>query len=151
MLGVGGLGAGMTITAVGLTRVFVPEDLQFMHTTAEALRAVPRLVPLIAHDRVGFGNALVCNSLTVLLILLWGFHRGARWLWWSFLLAGIPSYAAAFGTHLSVGYVDLWHLTPPMVGASFLIAGLALTYPYLLDRPGGAVGRASLEACAPKP
>jgi dihydroorotate dehydrogenase len=42
---------------VGMTRVFVPQDLAFMGLSAERLRALsPTLVPLIAHDRAGFGG-----------------------------------------------------------------------------------------------
>lgn len=131
-LAAGGTVAGLTITAIGVSRVFVPEDLGFMQTTAETLRAVPKLLPLIAHDRVGFGTALVCNGITVLLMSLWGYRRGAHWLWWALALAGIPSYAGAFGTHLGVGYVDLWHLTPPLAGLAVLVAALVCSYPYLM-------------------
>lgn len=133
-LAAAGTVAGLTITAIGLTRVFVPEDLAFMQTTADALRAVPRLVPLIAHDRVGFGTALVCNGVTVLLMALWGYRRGARWLWWAFFAAGFPSYVAAFGTHIAIGYTDLWHLTPPLAGLGILVAALVCSYPYLMER-----------------
>ncbi len=134
VLAAGGTVAGITIQTIGVTSVFVPEDLAFMGTTAEALRAVPRLVPLIAHDRVGFGTALTCNGITVLLMSLWGYRRGARWLWWAFALAGIPSYVGAFGTHIGVGYTDLWHLTPPLVGLVVLIAALICSYPYLMEK-----------------
>jgi hypothetical protein len=133
-LAAAGTVAGLTIATVGLTRVFVPEDLAFMQTTAGALQTVPRLVPLIAHDRVGFGTALVCNSVTVLLMALWGYRRGARWLWWALFAAGFPSYVAAFGTHAAVGYTDLWHLTPPLVGLIILVAALVCSYPYLMER-----------------
>jgi len=52
--------AGLTIMTVGMTRVFVPQDLEFMRTTREAVGAINlHLVPLIAHDRAGFGGALV--------------------------------------------------------------------------------------------
>jgi hypothetical protein len=45
---------GLIIMSVGVTRVFVPEDLQYMGLTADQLRAVnPHLVPLIAHDQFG--------------------------------------------------------------------------------------------------
>src|SRR5688500_7632412 len=46
---------GLTITAVGITVVFVPQDLAYMGLREADLRAVsPRLIPLIAHDRAGF-------------------------------------------------------------------------------------------------
>ena len=136
ILAAGGIGAGVMITLIGLTSVFVPEDLAFMQTGAETLRAVPRLVPLIAHDRVGVGTSLISNGLTVLLMALWGYRQGARWLWWTFFAAGVPSYLAAFLTHFAVGYVDLWHLTPPIAGLLLLVSALALSYPYLNARAG---------------
>jgi hypothetical protein len=45
------------------------------------------------------------------------------------LLAGAISLSTAIGIHYAVGYVDAWHLAPPMVGAMSLVAGLVLTYP----------------------
>ena len=57
--GAGLLTAGLIISTIGVTRVFVPEDLAFMQTTADALRSAnPRLVPLVAHDRATFGGHL---------------------------------------------------------------------------------------------
>ena len=43
---------GTVIMLVGMTSVFVPQDLQFMGLSAADLQAInPHLVPLIAHDR----------------------------------------------------------------------------------------------------
>jgi hypothetical protein len=67
------IGAGSVISWIGITTVFVPEDLQFMRTTPEALAAAsPRLIPLIAHDRTTFGGMLIASGITVLLSSLWG-------------------------------------------------------------------------------
>ena len=54
----GGLiAAGATILVVGMTVVFVPQDLHFMMMDREGLAMIsPRLIPLIAHDRAGFGG-----------------------------------------------------------------------------------------------
>lgn len=124
--------AGTTIAIVGVTSVFVPEDLEFMETTAEALGAAgPRLVPLIAHDRASFGGMIVASGLCFLGIALWGFRRGARWVWWTLLLAGIPGYAFAIGVHFVVGYENLWHLTPAFAGLAAFIVAQVLSYPYL--------------------
>ncbi len=126
------LAAGTTIALVGVTEVFVPEDLEFMQTTAEALRSVsPRLVPLIAHDRASFGGMIVASGLCFLGIALWGFRRGERWVWWTLLLAGIPGYACAIGVHFVVGYENLWHLTPAFAGLAVFVIAQALSYPYL--------------------
>jgi dihydroorotate dehydrogenase len=62
---------------------------------------------------------------------LWGYRQGRRWLWWTYLAAGMPAYAAAIGVHLVVGYIDLWHLAPAFSGAAVFALGLALSYPHL--------------------
>src|SRR5947209_1158103 len=55
------IAGGLTIMTVGSTTVFVPTDLQFMGLSAADLRAInPHLIPLIAHDRAGFGGGLCC-------------------------------------------------------------------------------------------
>jgi hypothetical protein len=126
------LAAGTTIALIGVTQVFVPEDLEFMQTTAGALRSVsPRLVPLIAHDRASFGGMIVASGFCFLGIALWGFRRGARWVWWTLLLAGIPGYACAIGVHYVVGYENLWHLTPAFAGLAVFAIAQGLSYPYL--------------------
>jgi hypothetical protein len=125
----------VVIAGIGSTTVFVPEDLEFMGTTAAALRtANPRLVPVVAHDRASFGGMLVASGLVVLLSALWGWRRGERWLWWTYLLGGGAAYAAAVGVHVAVGYTHLGHLTPAFGGALLLAAGLGLARPYLCDR-----------------
>src|SRR6059058_656902 len=48
---------GLTIMIVGMTSVFVPQDLTFLGLLPSDLQAInPQLVPLIAHDRAGFGG-----------------------------------------------------------------------------------------------
>lgn len=124
--------AGVAIAAVGVTSVFVPEDLEFMQTTAAAFETVtPRLTPLIAHDRATFGGMLIASGVAVLLPSLWGFRQGERWLWLTFCFAGPPAYLAAIGIHLHVGYINLWRLAPVFVAFALYCCGLALSYPYL--------------------
>jgi hypothetical protein len=126
------VGAGLTIAWVGITSVFVPEDLEFMHTTADQLGAVsPRLVPLIAHDRATFGGMVAVSGMVFLMATLWGFRAGARWLWWTFLAAGLPGYAAAIGVHFVVHYENLWHLAPAFTGLVLFVLALGLSYPFL--------------------
>ncbi len=119
---------GLDIFWIGVTKVFVPEDLTFMGVTIDQLRAVsPHLVPLIAHDRAGFGGAVFTTGLTAF-GCLW-FSRTSRALWETMLVAGAVSLSAAIGIHFMVGYVDAWHLAPPMVAAVSLVTGLVLTFP----------------------
>lgn len=134
-LGIGLIGAGATIIGVGLTSVYVPEDLAFLCVSAAELRsASERLAPLVAHDRAGLGGALIANGLGVLLLGLWGIRRGARWVWWTLLLAGAPGFAAALGVHWAIGYLDPWHLAPGVLGLALFLATLTLLGPYLLRR-----------------
>jgi dihydroorotate dehydrogenase len=129
------VGAGLVISTVGITQVFVPEDLQFMRTTAHALHAAsPHLVPLVAHDRASLGGMLLAAGIGFLLTALWGFRRGARWLWWTTLLAGLPGYAAAIGVHFAVGYMNLFHLAPAFAGLGLFASSMALSYPHLCAR-----------------
>jgi hypothetical protein len=106
------LAAGIVISIIGMTTVFVREDLAYLQLCAADLSAVPGLVPLVAHDRGTFGGMLMVAGLTMLLAALWGFRRGARWLWWTLVGAGTVGYAVAIAVHHAVGYVDAWHLAP---------------------------------------
>lgn len=137
ILGIGLIGGGLTIAALGATAVFVPEDLEFLRTTRAAVAAAnANLLPLIAHDRAGFGGALVADGLAVLTLALWGFRRGARWVWAALLLAGLPGLVAALGIHLSVGYLDAGHLAPPALALGLYLGGLLLSRSYLCKTNG---------------
>jgi hypothetical protein len=134
MIGVGGglTIAGVVISVVGMTSVFVPTDLDFMGTHAEHLRSGDaHLLPFIAHDRAGFGGALIGAGLAVLLISLWGWRRGQPWIWWCLLLG------CAFGTvpvliiHFAVGYTHFEHLLPVYVLVTAATTALALSKDYL--------------------
>ncbi len=124
---------GLTISFVGITHIFVPTDLAFMDTTHASLGHVnDKLLPLIAHDRAGFGGALFSLALAILFTALWGINQGERWLWWTFLGGGLPGFAAVFSVHLEIGYSDFWHLLPAYIALVIYVLGLALLYPYLV-------------------
>ena len=124
--------AGMVISTVGVTVVFVHEDLEFLQTTSEHLMAAnPRLVPLVAHDRATFGGMLMSSGVVVLLSTLWGYRAGSRWLWWTLLTAGVLGYIPAIAVHLAVGYIDGMHLLPAFAGLGLHLLGMALSHPYL--------------------
>jgi hypothetical protein len=129
LVGAGGVAvAGLEILRIGVMEVFVPEDLHYIGGTAEQLAAVnAHLVPVIAHDRAGFGAAVLITGLTTAGCLLYAPVNRA--LWQALLLAGAASLTAAIGVHLVVGYVHPWHLTPPVVGVVALVVGLVLTRP----------------------
>lgn len=144
--GAGLVGGGAAISLIGIGGVFVATDLAFLETTPAALRAAdPRLLSFIAHDRAGFGGALVSHGLAVLGLTAWGFRPGARYLWWALVAAAVPGFAATLAVHLAVGYDDPGHLAPVVVAAVFVVSGLALSHGYLTGRPS-AVAPASLSA-----
>ena len=128
LIGLGVVGAGLVISLIGISEVFVREDLEFLGTTREALvSANERLVPLVAHDRASLGGMLIATGLAVWLSAQWGIGPGRRWLWWTYLLAGLPAFAAAIGVHYAVGYTSPVHLAPAFVGlAGWLLALLLL-------------------------
>jgi len=118
---------GGTILVVGMTTVFVPQDLQFMGLAANDLHTInPRLVPLIAHDRAGFGGGIFTCGWLVLLCVWCG--RASRSLWQALALSGSAGFACAIGVHFAVGYTDFFHLAPAIVGSISFIFGLALSY-----------------------
>jgi hypothetical protein len=119
---------------VGITDIFVPEDLAFMGLSVEQLQAGnPRLVPLMAHDRAGFGGAVFTLGLTGS-FCLWCTPM-TRALWEAMLVSG-GGLAAAIGVHGFVGYTDLWHLASALAAAASMIIGLALTSPSVLPVRG---------------
>jgi len=128
--------AGATICCIGSSSVFVPEDLEFMGTTAEHLQvANPRLVPVVAHDRASFGGMLLSVGIATLLPALWGVRQGETWLWWMLAIAGSVGYVATLIIHLHVGYTSIDHLAPAVAGLGLLWLGLALLFPYMRPPP----------------
>jgi hypothetical protein len=128
------IAAGLTIMTVGMTSVFVPTDIVFMGITPAELRHVnPHLVPLIAHDRAGFGGALVSCGLAMFLAVLYG--TPSRSLWQALAAAGVMGFCAAIAVHPLIGYTDLFHLGPAIAGCIVFFIGLAITMPGRLAAP----------------
>jgi hypothetical protein len=131
----GMIAGGGTILVIGTTSVFVPQDLAFMGVMPEQLHAAnPRLVPLIAHDRAGFGGGILSTGLIVALCTWCG--TPSRSLWEAFLIAGTAGFGCAIGVHLLVGYTDLTHLGPAVAGAFLFAVGLLLTRRGMLTSRG---------------
>jgi hypothetical protein len=119
---------GAAVLAVGASVVFVPQDIAFIGLDPHALHGVsPRLVPLIAHDRAGFGGALLATGIAMVGVL-WCAPL-SRSLWQALVVTGVAGFGAAIGVHAAVGYHDLVHVGPAVAAAIAYTAGLALTYP----------------------
>jgi hypothetical protein len=138
LTGVGMVIAGLTILALGSIVVFVPQDLIYLGFDRAALDALNvRLVPLIAHDRTGFGGGVATIGLLVLGCLRWG--TWSRSLWQALSVAGLVGFGAAIGIHGLVGYVDETHVGPAVAGAAVFAFGM------LLSRPRQRIATASQE------
>ena len=120
----------------------MPSDLDYLAAAQLSLRAIsPQLVPLVAHDRAGFGGALFSNAIAVLLTALWGFRPGSRWVWWTVFLAGLPGFGAAIGIHYVVGYTDPLHLAPVWLAALLYALGLAFTWRFTGEQVRASAGQ----------
>ncbi|WP_246589545.1 dihydroorotate dehydrogenase [Desertibacillus haloalkaliphilus] len=123
---------GIVISTIGVTSVFVSTDLTYLCMTPDMLdRLSSTLIPVIAHDRAGFGSALVSVGMLVLMISLWGFRKGERWIWNTLAIGALPAFIAGIGTHFYIGYTSFIHLLPVYVLVFLYLAGLVLSYPFL--------------------
>ncbi len=86
----------MLSVPVGMTVVFVPQDLEFMGLDRDALRDIsPRLIPLIAHDRAGSGGGLVATGI-LLAFCVWYAPPGRAYRQATFA-AGLAGFGCAIG------------------------------------------------------
>ncbi|MDA1229672.1 MAG: hypothetical protein O2856_02770 [Planctomycetota bacterium] len=131
----GMIGAGLTIQFIGMTSVFVPTDLTFMGIDREQLQAInPRLIPLIAHDRAGFGGAVTTVGILTLACVWFG--QPSRSLWQTLAVGGFVGWSTAVLVHPAIGYTDPIHLAPAVAGATCFAAGLFFTRRTMFSRDG---------------
>ncbi len=130
--------AGCLILGIGMTSVFVSEDLDFLCMTAQQAREMgERMLGVIAHDRATLGGMLLASGTAMLLPVLWCFRRGEAWLWRAMAGLGLPAYVAAIGVHVRVGYTDWRHMVPALLGLGLWLGGLLFSRRYL-KRAAGA-------------
>ncbi len=109
-----------------MTTVFVPSDLRFIGLDPSMLRRIsPMLIPVISHDRAGFGGGLCSIGIFLLFTALNAELN--RSLVEIVALMGCAGFGCAIGVHFVVGYVEMLHLLPAFVGcALFLLAAVLL-------------------------
>jgi hypothetical protein len=117
---------GLIIMGVGVTTVFVPQDLEYIGLCADLEAANPRLIPLIAHDRAGFGGGVCCCGLTMFFCTYCG--EPSKSLWQALLITGAAGFGTAIGVHFPIGYTSFTHLAPAFLGALMFAAGMLLTF-----------------------
>ena len=104
--------------------------LVFMGLERETLDAInPRLRPLIAHDRAGFGGGLASGGVGLFFSVWCG--QPSRSLWQVLALAGGIGFGCAILVHPAIGYTDFIHLAPAYCGALLYTIGLIATYPVM--------------------
>lgn len=119
--------AGATIACYGTTIVFVPSDLRFMGVDRNALHRIsPMLIPLISHDRAGFGGGLC--SMGCLLLFIARCAELSRSLVEIVAVMGFVGFGCAIGVHFAVGYVDFMHLLPAFLGSLIFLAAELLLW-----------------------
>lgn len=129
---VGLIVAGVTILGIGMTTIFVSEDLNFLCVTERELQQLSsQILGVVAHDRATLGGMLLSSGVAMLLPVLWCFRRGERWLWWAIAGLGFPAYGAALGIHVAVGYLDWRHMVPAVAGLLLWLGGLVFSASYL--------------------
>ncbi|OCA90536.1 dihydroorotate dehydrogenase [Bacillus sp. FJAT-27225] len=125
---------GIVISFIGASTVFVPSDISYLCISPEILNDFnEKLIPVIAHDRAGFGSALLSVGLLVLMLALWGIREGERWVWWTFTIGAIPAFIAGIATHFIIGYTDFLHLLPAYFAILLYGIGVVCTRPFLMQ------------------
>lgn len=123
---------GIVISTIGISKVFVSTDLSFLCMSPQMLdRISTNLIPVIAHDRAGFGSALVSVGLMVLMLALWGFRKGESWIWNTLAIGALPAFISGIGTHIYIGYTTFIHLLPVYFLMILYLFGLVFSYPFL--------------------
>jgi multisubunit Na+/H+ antiporter MnhB subunit len=133
LTGLGMTCAGLTILFVGATSVFVPQDLEFIGVGRAELNAVSdRLIPLIAHDRAGFGGGLATTGLIIAASVWCGQPSLSRWQ--VLLFSGAVGFGCAIGVHYFIGYTDFVHLAPAWLGLIVFLGGIIIHRRELAER-----------------
>jgi len=119
--------AGVTIALFGMTRVFVPSDLRYIGLDIPSLTQIsPSLIPVISHDRAGFGGGLC--SIGSLLLFMARCAELNRNLVEIVAVMGVAGFGGAIGVHFAVGYLDFFHLLPAFAGFLLFILAEALLW-----------------------
>lgn len=119
--------AGVTIACFGMTTVFVPSDLRFVGLDRAALHQIsPMLIPVISHDRAGFGGGLCCIG--CLLLFMARYAELSRSLVEIVAIMGLTGFGCAIGVHFAVGYLDFMHLLPAFFGFLIFMAAELLLW-----------------------
>jgi dihydroorotate dehydrogenase len=117
--------AGASILVIASTDVFVPQDLAFIRLDAKGLSDISdRLIPLMAHDRAGFGGGMLALGILFGATAWAGFRPNSRGAWRAVAIAGPAFILPTLIIHLAIGYTSIVHLLPVYGGSILLIVAL---------------------------
>ncbi len=120
---------GFLILSTGMSNVFVPEDLEYMGTTAEIINQINvRLTPYIAHDRLGFAGTLFAAGIAGFFIVWHGLKPRSRAAYITIALAYFVGSLTAIGAHPPIGYNSFTHLFPFVAKDIAFFLGLIYLY-----------------------
>lgn len=122
---------GIVIMIVGMTSVYVPQDLEYMTMcSGDFVKVNPRLTPLIAHDRASFGGGLFTVGQTIFFIIKCA--HPTKNLWQIIFFSLSIGFISAIGVHFLIGYLNFIHLAPAYLGALLFTIGISLTYKQMI-------------------
>lgn len=124
-LALGIVAAGLSILAIASSVVFVPQDNAFIGLSSSDISAVSeRLLPIMAHDRAGFGGGMVAIGILFAATACCGLRPNATGAWRALAAAGLIYYLPTLAVHLAIGYTSFVHLLPVYGGLTVLIGTL---------------------------
>lgn len=124
---------GLVIMFVGMTDVYVPQDLEYMVMCSTDFSKINKnLTPLIAHDRASFGGGLACVGLLIYCIIINAVP--SRNLWQILLISLSVGFLSVLFIHFSIGYTSFIHLSPAYLGTLSFYIGIVCTYKYMNTR-----------------
>jgi len=127
------LAGGLVIMFVGMTTVYVPQDLEYMIMCNQDFSKInSNLTALIAHDRASFGGGLACVGLLIYCII--NNASPSRNLWQILFIALSVGFLSVLFIHFSIGYTSFIHLLPAYIGTFLFYFGIINTYKYMYNR-----------------
>lgn len=118
--------SGVSILFIASSVVFVPQDNAFIGLSSQAVSGInERLIPVMAHDRAGFGSGMLAIGILFAATAWQGFRSNARGAWYALGISGLIFYIPTLAIHISIGYTSVIHLLPIYSGILFLTVALA--------------------------
>jgi hypothetical protein len=125
-----GIGAGgISILVIASSVVFVPQDTAFIGLDSAGISTLSeRLVPIMAHDRAGFGGGMVAIAILFAATAWRGLRLGEAGAWPALAVSGLIYYVPTLVVHIAIDYTSLVHLLPVYGGLAALFTALLMLW-----------------------